>query len=165
MVYRDHAGRPHFTINDENKRQEIIQRDLCSICAQKLLRGRWFVGGPGSAFHERGAYLDPPMHDECVHYALRVCPYLAAPSYGKRIDARTLDPDHPPTILIDPTLDPERPEQFVAVMATGQKFILGELVPGVPFVQFVKPKRPYLRVEWWCAGEQVEPILSGVPAA
>ena len=76
-VFRDSKGKAHFTINDENRRQTVIGRDCCPICAAKLLRGRWFVGGPGSAFHERGAYIDPPMHRECVVYALKVCPYLA----------------------------------------------------------------------------------------
>jgi len=155
MVFRDSDGRAHFTINDENRRQKIIAKDLCSICAQPLLRGRWFVGGPGSAFHENGAYRDPPMHYECACYALQVCPYLAAPRYSKNIEARTLKPEHVPPLLIDPTIDPARPELFVAVMATGQRHIHVTLM-GVRIVQFLKPRRPYSRVEFWCHGQRVE---------
>ena len=91
MAYRDQQGRPHFTINDERKRQIVIARDLCSICGAPLLRGRWFLGGDLSAFDANGAYIDPPMHDECVHYALRVCPYLASPSWSHYVAGRTLD--------------------------------------------------------------------------
>ena len=40
--------------------------------------------------HENGAFADPPGHRACVTYALQVCPYLAAPSYAKRIDGETL---------------------------------------------------------------------------
>ena len=51
-VYIDTNGRPrHFTINDEPKRQALIATDRCPLCGGKLLRGRWFVGGPQSAFH------------------------------------------------------------------------------------------------------------------
>src|SRR5215472_13925800 len=76
-VYRDAQGRPHFTINDDRKRLEQLRRDACPICDQSLYIGRWFVGGPLSAFHPNGAYIDLPMHHECATYALQVCPYLA----------------------------------------------------------------------------------------
>src|SRR5262245_64789126 len=69
-VFRDSSGRPHFTINDEEKRQHVLALDCCPICSGKLLRGRWFVGGPRSAFDLAGAYIDPPMHMECARYAL-----------------------------------------------------------------------------------------------
>jgi hypothetical protein len=90
MAYRDDDGRAHFTINEEPVRQRVIRRDLCSICGRGLLRGRWFVGGEKSAFHPRGAYIDPPMHSVCAHYALRVCPYLAAPTYATPIAGKTV---------------------------------------------------------------------------
>ena len=54
------TGRQYFTINDERKVEACRQHDLCAICGQKLLRGRWFVGGPASAFHEHGCYIDTP---------------------------------------------------------------------------------------------------------
>jgi hypothetical protein len=80
-VYRDPDGRPHFTIFNNVLRARGIRDDLCGICGTKLFRGRWFVGGPVSAFDPRGTYIDPPMHHECSSYALTVCPYLAAPNY------------------------------------------------------------------------------------
>src|SRR5262245_21383278 len=152
-VFRDSAGRPHFTINDEEKRQAVLALDCCPICAGKLVRGRWFVGGPASAFHAHGAYIDPPMHRECAVYALSVCPYLAAPSYGRRIDDRTLPPGEVP-LLVDPTMDAVRPPVFVAGMATGQRFVFDEMV-GLRFVRFVRPRRPFARVEFWKDGQPV----------
>ena len=149
-VYIDTNGRPHFTINDEPKRQALIATDRCPLCGGKLLRGRWFVGGPQSAFHIHGAYIDPPMHNECAHYALQVCPYLAAPNYDKRIDDKTLPPGDTP-LLIDPTMIPERPDYFVAVMTTNQKSIIN----SIGMVQYLKPLRPYSRIEFWRHGEHV----------
>jgi hypothetical protein len=124
-VYRDSHGEPQFTINDHRKRAFVLKRDLCPICGTKLLRGRWFVGGPQSAFHDQGCYIDPPMHRECAIYSLECCPYLASPRYSKRIDAIKLPHDDPARLLIiDPqSVDPVRPVYFVAALATGQKII------------------------------------------
>jgi hypothetical protein len=148
-AYVDSRGEPHFTVNDEEKRVACIKHDLCSICGKKLLRGRWFCGGAMSAFHKHGAYIDMPMHDECVHYALRVCPYLAMVSWRNLSDkmlARVPDA----IVAIDPTMIDERPKVFVAVMATGQR-----MVGDNGFQRYVRPRRPYLRVEYWRHGERL----------
>lgn len=50
-VYRDPTGRAHFQINDDVRRYQAIKDNLCPICGTSLFRGRWFVGGPISAFH------------------------------------------------------------------------------------------------------------------
>ncbi|QIG76147.1 putative clamp loader subunit DNA polymerase accessory protein [Rhizobium phage RHph_I4] len=153
-VFRDKNGDPHFTINDETTRQRLIARDACPICGNGLLRGRWFVGGPGSAFHDHGNYIDTAMHYECLEYALKVCPYLAAPSYAKRIDDKTLKPENAPGIVTgDPTVDPVRPAVFVAVMATGTDFVVH---PVIGHVVYVKPRRPYKIVEFWHQGKRID---------
>lgn len=153
-VFRDTDGRPHFTINDEHVRQRLIRGDACAICGQSLLRGRWFVGGPLSAFHPQGAYLDTPMHEECCGYAMRACPYLATQSFTKRIDSKTLDPDKAggALVLVDPTMIPNRPDPFVAVMCTAQALTT---LPGSDFVRYLRPKRPYLRAKFWRDGVQL----------
>lgn len=143
-------GTPFFTINDERKRDRMIEGDLCSICGKKLFKFRWFAGGPRSAFDERGCYIDMPMHDDCVHYALQVCPYLSAPRYLREIgqrqaDAARVKSDH--LITVDPTMVPDRPDVFVAVLARGQK-----MVGGNWHQDYVVPKRPYLRFEHWRHG-------------
>jgi hypothetical protein len=158
IVMRDRDGRPHFTINDEARRRFVLENDRCAICNFPLNRGRWYVGGPACAFHKRGAYLDPPMHRECAHYALQVCPYLAAPRYAKLIDGRTLDPAKAPSlVLLDSNVDNSRPALFVAVMAIGHKIVMPE--------GYTRPRRPLRRIEFWQHGrqisrEQAEPLLA-----
>jgi hypothetical protein len=149
IVYRDATGRSHFQINDDVRRYDCIRLDLCSICGHKLSRGRWFVGGPMSAFHEAGAFIDPPLHHPCMRYALQVCPYLAAPNYAKRIDGKTVSKDDPNLMLLDPTAIARRPEFFVAVMAVGQKLV------GHPLAPNIVPTRPYRRVEYWRHGHRL----------
>ncbi len=155
-VMRDKDGRPHFTVNEEHKRQHVIKKGLCPICGRKLLKRRALVGGPKSAFDPAGAYIDPPMHVECARYALQVCPWLAAPSYTKRIDAKTIDPKKVDNdvVLADPSMDPSRPELFVMVIHTKAINIKGHLF-GTPFVQFIQPCWPYVDVEYWQHGERM----------
>lgn len=164
-VHRDEHGKPHFQINEEAHRQRVIAEDRCPICGGKLLRGRWLVGGPASAFHAHGAYIDPPMHTECLHFAMKVCPYLAAPSYAKLLGKKTLAPHAQNDVVeTDEGMLDERPGVFVAVMATGQRLIRGEMdgtgggiamVRGMELVRYVKPRQPYSRVEYWRHGVQI----------
>jgi hypothetical protein len=149
MIYRDPDGRGHFTINDEFKRRQCIEKGLCSICGQPLFRGRWFVGGPLCATHEHGWYLDPPMHDECVHYALKVCPYLAAPHWGKEIGAKTLK-EGTTVALVDQTMIKGRPPLFIAVMGVGV-----ETTEPDPWRLYIRPKKPHRKIEYWLKGQQI----------
>src|SRR5262245_47952542 len=144
----DDQGRPHFTINDELKRQEQIRQHRCPICNGKLGKAFWFVGGPRSAFDEHGCYIDLPMHGDCMRYALQVCPYLAAPVYSGRLDGKTLGANAGKYgIMIDNTMIPNRPEVFVAVMTKGIKILRHG--------QYVKPRRPYLQIEYWAHGQRL----------
>jgi len=127
MVLIDDGGRPHFQINDERIRQRLIAQDRCVICGGRLFRGRWFIGGALSAFSERGLYIDPPTHAECAEFALKVCPYLAAPHYGRELAARTMKgrTAEGVAVVVDDTTLSGRPlgECFVAVMAVRQDLI------------------------------------------
>jgi hypothetical protein len=151
-AYIDNDGTPFFTINDEMKRAAMIRDDLCSICGQKLFRGRWFVGGPMSAFHAQGAYIDMPMHDECLHYALKVCPYLAVPSWRNGgLAEQHLKQVKAAIIAVDPTMIDDRPAVFVAVMAIGQS-----MTGGNGLQNYVRPARPYRKVEYWRHGQRLD---------
>jgi hypothetical protein len=151
-VYRDRSGKAHFAINDEIQRLSALRGGLCPICGGLLYRGRWFVGGPISAFHENGAFADPPMHTECARYALMVCPYLAAPSYARRVDDRTLAKDDNIPLLLDPTSLERRPGLFVCLMATGQK-ITKDFRPNVI------PRKPFVQVQYWREGKQLSTAI------
>lgn len=151
IVMLDTDGTPHFTVNDSQKRAKVLREDRCGICGNPLFRGRWFVGGPLSAFSPRGCYIDPPMHGECVAYALQVCPYLAAPRYTGRLDDIKIDPAKVPGLimLVDETMLPDRPETFVAIMAVGQA------VWARGATTYVKPKAPYRQVQYWRHGSRL----------
>lgn len=145
IVYRDEIGKAWFTINDDDKVMHCLKFDLCSICGQKLLRGRWLVGGPLSAFLPEGAYFDIPMHHECAAYALRVCPWLASPNYNKTIATKRLPMDTNRAFL-DQTTMPGKPDVFVAIMVTAVAIGIdgGSLL--------LKPQFPPLRTEFWKDG-------------
>jgi hypothetical protein len=152
VVLRDRDGMPHFTINDSDIRQGLIVRDECSICGGKLFRGRWFVGGPLSAFHPDGLYIDSAVHRECAVYALQVCPYLAAPVYSHRIDAKQVDVEKTEHYLfIDESVMPTRPKLFVLGMAHGQTLIASDRTVDIR----IRPIKPLLHVEFWRDGARL----------
>jgi hypothetical protein len=150
-VLIDAAGEPHFAINNEATRWQVVSEDCCSICGTRNVKARWFVGGSLSAFHEDGAFIDPPMHGECAKYALQVCPYLAAPRYAREIGlakAKAKGTFDPKMILIDNTMIPGRPagDLFVAIKATRQQV----------FQNFnMKPLHPFAEVQFWRHGQRL----------
>lgn len=147
-IWRDTRGVAHFTINDHEKASECLREYLCPICGDKLEKTIWFCGGPLSALHPAGAYIDQPMHHECVHYAIRVCPYLAAPRYTKRIDLGTVDKEHAKgTFFVDPTMLPDRPQVFVLVEARSYTVTMKN--------RHIIPKRPYVHAEFWLKGKEI----------
>jgi hypothetical protein len=151
IVWRDTDGKPHFTINDGRKQVMAVISDLCSICGAGLARERWYVGGPLSAFHKAGYYIDGAMHQDCCEYALKVCPYLAAPNYSGRLDDRLVDDDKKGGgLFVDPAVIPERPSVFVAVKTRGATF-----QQRGPEQVFIKPDHPYLEVKFWRHGQQL----------
>lgn len=164
MIMKDATGKPVFTANNEMVRQRLLKDDCCPICNGKLLRGRWLVGGPLSAFNEFGAYIDPPMHDECVHYALKVCPYLAAPkwtSLGEFAKQQVAAADWSglkPAFKDYSSQMPGRPKVFVAIFITGQTpvpYSQGvEALEGM--TEFIRPKRPVKRIEYWDKGRRLD---------
>lgn len=148
-VFVDNDGLPHFAINVEEIRQRCLTDDLCGICGGRLFRGRWFVGGALSAFHEDGAFIDPPMHSECAHYALQVCPYLAAPRYVKEVGIKKIgQANHDSMILVDNTMMPGRPhgDLFIALMAKRQVVFNN---------RNCKPLKPFSNIEYWRYGKRV----------
>lgn len=147
-VLIDRAGKPHFTVHDHTERRRVLKADQCSICGKKLQAERWFVGGAKSAFSIVGAYYDPPMHHECAQYALKVCPYLAAPTYSRRLDEKTIKAAAEPGLVItaEKAVIDARPVVFVAVATTGQTLTNDNLII---------PKTPFTKIEYWMHGTQL----------
>ena len=154
IVVKD--GKPVFSVNDIDTVSQCIREDRCTICGTKLFRGRWLIGGVLSALAERGQFADAPVHDECAHYALQVCPYLAAPNWrtpiGKlqHMAAGIEGAAFNLTESIN-VADTNRPEVFVAVMASKID------IEDRPFgVVLCRPKRGHvMRAEIWANGTRL----------
>lgn len=155
IVQRDLTGRAFFVMNDMVKSVACGRRNLCGICGKKLERDVWLIGGPGAAFHENGAYLDPPMHRACATYALKVCPYIGS-RYSKRVDESLLkfgkwDPRQ--KVITDELMIPQQPPFFVMAKTAKATMSLDRLEDGGG-MRF-HPKRPWLAVEFWRHGQQL----------
>ncbi len=145
-------NKSYFQVNDERKVNEAIEKNLCAICGKPMEDDTWLVGGPLSAFHPHGAYIDTCTHQDCLHYALKVCPYLAVPNYKKRIDMSNVDVSEFEDSMFfqDPTQDEERVPFFVAVHVTG--FRVSRPEPGK---RYLHPNRDYRAVEFWNDGKEI----------
>lgn len=147
-------GRPEFSINDMDVTNQMIVEDRCTICGGKLFRGRWLVGGGLSALSGNGKFADAPAHNECTHYALQVCPYLATPNWRTTIGkARAAQNNMVAFGLSDSVdlADATRPECFVAVMAS--KIDIEQRPFGVTLC---RPRPGHvMRVEVWRHGRQL----------
>ncbi len=163
-VLRGTDDTPFFIVNDDRRHREALRRGLCPICGEALGRWKWFVGGPRSAFDPHGWYADLPSHHECATFALSTCPYLALPRYQRHVESIANAEKLPPQarILLDKTVDPQRPEIFVAVAASKVEVCDN----GVAMLPYVRPMRPALAYEFWRHGQQIPahramPILRG----
>jgi hypothetical protein len=152
IVFRDSKNRPQFTVNDSRFVKRCLFHNRCGICGNKLGEVVYFVGGPGSAFHPNGAYVDPPMHKECATYALQVCPFLAYRPYAGAKATYVVESTEDPRIVVeDPTMLKGKPEVFVL------KGTLG-------FVNMQDWQRPRLvptsdeGVEFWKDGVQLDVV-------
>jgi hypothetical protein len=160
-------GKPYFVVNDDRRHMTALFGGLCPICGQLLARTKWFVGGPRSAFDPRGCYIDLPMHYECAQFALRVCPWLAAPHYhetGRPAESRVLPPSR---VLVDETQIPDRPVLFVAIASTGVMVDMAKFPAQLPRVG---PIKPIIAIEYWRHGAQLdraegEALVRGVMGA
>lgn len=164
IVMRDRHGVPQFTINDTEKTLRCHRRRLCAICGKPHDRdGFWFIGGSRCFLHELGAFLDPPAHLECAEYSLRVCPFLAARSYARRIDAGKLAPGALPDgteLVTHDFMEPRLPELFGLGRTLGYE---RSVTPHYPAGLYTDDGWQY--VEWWHGGERVDAPARGAPPA
>lgn len=159
IVMRDSVGNPLFAANAEEDRQRMFRDDRCHICGKRLDRGRWFVGGHLSACAVHGQFMDGGLHGECARYALKVCPYMAAPTYGRLVGPHQLKNHRSEAVILhDDTATNTRPEFFVALMAVAQQPSYAT-VHGFGHRRFVRLVRPrpgsVRRVELWRHGELI----------
>lgn len=153
IILIDDEGTPHFKINDSRKVDICLKWKFCAICGTYLREDIWVIGGPGSAFHPQGAYIDTPIHYDCGKYALEVCPYLATKGYDAYapIEATTRRVKTQKAIFVNPTVDPNRPKVFVFGKISGWKLTYPD-----PQTRYVVPNRPFLEVEYWDKGVKLD---------
>jgi hypothetical protein len=73
-------GSPNLGMVESATSGQCHSESLCSICGEKLAPAeRTFITGPSCVFGSDYGCNDPPMHEECALYSLRVCPHLVAP--------------------------------------------------------------------------------------
>lgn len=160
LVVVDKSGLPQFTINDVRKVQQCIGKKLCAICGKRFDRNpvsfkkdeMWFVGGSRCFTHQHGAFLDPPAHLECAEYALRVCPFLAAPHYSGRIDTAKLKEENLPdgmAVVRTDYMPPQLPERFGLGLCHSYRITS----PNPGGVMFLVDDWRY--IEWWREGERI----------
>lgn len=149
VVTRSEDGQPYFAANDSRKTLLAAIQRLCHICGQELPPNPWFVGGPGNALGngDKAVYIDGPLHQECMHYALRVCPYLTQ-LVSKPLELKGMRKklNSQGYMTVETTMVPGIPPVFLALQAWNYDFIRenGNIVYFIP--------KPYKKVEYWKDG-------------
>ena len=154
VVYRDVNGMAHFSVNNTNVVDEVLEKRLCGLCGKPLQPGQiWLIGGPGSSFLEDGMYIDPFTHEDCGRYAVQVCPFLAVRSYA-RVEGRTLKAGdvHDDIQLHDNQIAPPRPPFFALARTAGFSLVDPDDGSGQ---KYILPERPWLAIEFWRNGQQI----------
>jgi len=155
VVYRDTAGVPHFTVDDVDKLQTALSKKLCGLCGKPLKLGQmWLIGGVNSMFLDDGMFTVPPGHEECARYSIQICPFLAARSYSKLIEDKTLNQNtvHDTAELHNDQITPPRPLFFVLARTSGIKLIDPEDGSGK---KYILPRRPWKEMEFWQNGKRI----------
>jgi len=155
VVYRPDGPAPaEFAVLDPEKWKRCVYGHVCALCSKAFKGGirtasgilfpdgnHYFIGGP--LCYTNRLFFDPAMCEPCARYALQVCPYLAMPSYQKRM------PPKPDWNAIMETVGTARPAKFMLGRTTG--FMLTE-VGGELLIR----AKPWLDLEWWNEGKRVE---------
>lgn len=138
-------GKHDFRVLDVAKVGISLRECRCSICGGRINGLMAFVGGPLSIANR--LFNDPPMHQECATYALKVCPYLAAPSFAYARKLPTLDGVEVTEIS---GMMEERPEVFGLALTSR----LGLAVVGAD--TYIRPSAWEVPVVWFKQGVEVE---------
>ena len=105
-------GEPDFRVIDQDKRMMVATHRMCQLCGHPLGRFMFFVGGPGAA--EMNQYFEPPLHLDCLIYAMQVCPFIVG-RIDKHAGVDKVQKKHPDAVVTaDETfLDVRQPEWVI----------------------------------------------------
>lgn len=139
VLWKD--GVPDFRVIDPQKWADALSAKRCGICGGFLGAHIAFVGGPLSI--ENRLFTDLPMHRDCAIYALKTCPFLAAPkfSYAK---------NHDEQFAVNAHVSINRPERFGLGMT--KKFTVVSLQQG----DMALHAAPFTSIEWFDVGTVAE---------
>lgn len=137
-------GKPDFRLPAPERWQKCVADRRCGLCGEPIVDAPWFVGGPSCAKHR--IFLDPAMHLDCAEYALRVCPFLAAP-HGHFSDLDRRPP--PPGFGVVAGVNPARPDVFMLGRTSGWR-----LKPFADSVGIVA--EAWLEIRWWRHGSEIK---------
>lgn len=130
-----------FRVIDQEKVERLIERRCCALCGQPMGTRVAFVGGPRCM--ESRYFADAPMHRDCAIYALQMCPFLAAPSFGYRKSVHAVD-------VIREEVPTDRPQVFG--MGICREFVTGIINGG----HVVLRASPFESVSWWKCGIELD---------
>lgn len=135
-------GTPDFTTIDMMKWLKACQFRLCGICGKSVHGRLFFIGGPRLVKNRYS--FDHPMHEECAHYALQVCPFLSMTRahYQKLRES----PDH----KLMKTSSRDKPDIFA--LAKARSYTL-EKISG----DMLLHASPWESITWWKEGKEVSP--------
>jgi hypothetical protein len=153
IVLKDNDGNYQFAINDLEKTWNAVTKNLCHICGEVLEPNPWFTGGPGSALlnGDIAVYHDGPMHSDCMHYALKVCPHLAqVMTHSLNLDPIKERLDTQGIGTWDNTVIPGIPEIFVAVQSW--RFDVKTVQEAPEF----HVRKPFKKIEYWQKGQMID---------
>lgn len=164
IIFRDASNQPYFAINDSRRVLIAKQHRLCSICGEALQtlpsdNSCWLIGGPLSALHENGSYNNPALHRLCGIYALKVCPYLALPSWSRNAKVGNKMAERIPADMLGPATmgfqDPTSHEPHLARKPSFFVFIKTHEYEINPKTTNIRPQKPYLGIEIWLDGNRI----------
>lgn len=141
-------GKHDFRVLDPHKWAYHASRRLCGLCGEVFGQYVCFVGG-GKSIDAR-LFTDLGMHRDCARYALMVCPFLAAPSFGyrKSVDETEFEVNH--------NVSTERPKSFG--LGVTKRYSVARLNDN-----YLLHPEAFTQVTWWRNG--VEYIAQSIAEA
>jgi hypothetical protein len=146
MVQFDAEGVPDFKVIDMEKWIALVRARGCGICGATIGARAWFVGGPACFSHR--LFTDLPMHEDCAHFALQTCPYLALPRYRFIMSEVALGGV---TVNVNEAVATRRPNRFGLGCASAYKLAIFE-GGSIPMLHVPA----FSTVEWWRHGQRIE---------
>jgi hypothetical protein len=143
-------GTPDFRISDAKRWVKVVNERRCALCGKLLGREIAFVGGPKSMAHR--LFTDPGMHRDCAEYALKVCPFLAAPHFKYAESLRAIA-DTDMAVVVNENVPTERPEAFGLGITKGYDV---QMLNGTPVIG----AHAFSTLEWFHRGHELGPMMN-----